>query len=134
MQEASRKRICAKKALIIYMRANRALWDYGEPDYKNKLLKSQLYADIHASLKEEFDSETLSELNCDSADGVKSLWKNLRSTYTMIKKRLTKPGGDITPKPWMWQELMSFLDEVDANPIIDYRRANPEGEVCTQRC
>lgn len=115
-KDTAQKKILAKEALILYIKAKRPLWDLADQDYKNLFLKAKLYEDVFNLMKEEFDSDTLSELSLESPDGVKSMWKNLRSTYNVNKKKgkgKSGAGYDEIPKPWVWQKQMSFLDETE---------------------
>ena len=125
MQEAFEKKISAKEALILYIKAKRPLWDLSEKDYKNLPLKTKLYSDVYSLMKEEFDPETLSDLGLNSPEGVKIMWKHLRSTYNMNKKKRKGKSGsgsaDIQ-KPWIWQELMSFVDV--GGPNLDSLRTS----------
>lgn len=127
VKEAAQKRILAKEALILYIKARRPLWDLTLKDYKNLPLKAKLYIEVFNLIKEECEPDTLKELSLDSAEGVKTMWKNLRSTYQMNKKRRrgkSGAGSADMPKPWVWQELMSFLDKAGAHPNLDSLRTS----------
>ena len=112
--EEAKKRSVIKEAFILYIKAKRPIWDLTDSGYKNLHLKASIWSEVLDYLKGEFELEILASLNMDSVEGIKLLWKNLRSTYqTKKKERKGKSGSgsDDIPKPWIWQDLMSFIGE-----------------------
>ena len=116
-----------KEAFILYVKARRPIWDLRDAGYKNLYLKASLWSEILDYLKGEFELEILASLNMDSIEGIKLLWKNLRSTYqTKRKERKGKSGNgsDDIPKPWIWQDLMSFIGESKDSNLDDLQASS----------
>lgn len=112
-EEVKQKNVI-KEAFILYIKAKRPIWDLTDKGYKNLHLKMSLWSEVLEHLKSEFDPETLTSLSMNTIEGIKQMWKNLRSTFQAKKKERkgkSGNGSEDIPKPWIWHELMSFLGD-----------------------
>ena len=103
-----------KEAFILFVKARRPLWCMKDKGYKDLPLKRKLMEDILELLKGEFPIEMLLKLNMDTIKGLKTQWKQLRSTYTTArarKKIKSGAGAKDVHKPWIWVQLMCFLQD-----------------------
>lgn len=103
-----------------------ALWSLKDPGYKNQVFKQSLWEQILHLLVSEFGMDQIAKMHMDDVHGLKEQFGNLRCTFNKVKnnkKLKSGSGAKDTPKKWIWEDRMSFLNNGGAGleELITYR-------------
>jgi hypothetical protein len=111
----AKKREKLSEALIDEVQAHPSLWDKTCADYKDYVVNVNAWQEILANLKDIFKNDSAISSLIKTVDDVKSLWKNLRDTYTR-NKRKEKSGSGLEngrgKREWHFSRALQFLDKV----------------------
>lgn len=106
------------EALILDLQVHPSLWNKRCKDYKDSGMRSNAWFDILSNMKSSFDNNLLSNNNLGTVEGIKSHWKNLRTTYKRKKREAEGKSGAgldmvLSKKEWPFLNMLRFLDESD---------------------
>ena len=119
-----------KCSFILYVEERPALWCITDPGYKTTSVRRGEWEVVLDLLMTEFGPYALSLLKMDTVNGLKEQFQNLRTTYNKTKKqkKLQSETGteDVAiPKKWIWEDQMSFLDDLENSELSGAAKPNP---------